>query len=124
MSYDLRFAVKIKDTLKDTETFAVIAQPELSSPTYNVGPIFRAAMDFDFKQGEFYNIIDLIPHIERGIHELTFNAKNYKHLEPSNGWGTTDTVLHVLESIMTWIREDYPYGWNCNLPLDYIYMAW
>lgn len=122
MSYDLRFAVKVKDAPKDM--FAIIGQPELHSPTYNIGMIFRKAMDFDFVQGEFYKLSELIPHIERGMKELRINAKEYKHLEPENGWGTTDSALKALKSIMDWIDDDLKWGWNSDIPLDCIYMAW
>ena len=50
MSYDLRIAVKVDGCDK----FAQIAEPEYSSPTYNLGKMFRACTGWDYKQGEYY----------------------------------------------------------------------
>lgn len=47
MSYDLRIAVKVDGCDK----FAEIAEPEHSSPTYNLGKMFRACTEWDYKQG-------------------------------------------------------------------------
>ena len=120
MSYDIRFGVKVEDT----EYFAVTGQPEYASPTYNVGKIFRKCMNWDFKQGEWYKIKDYIPNIEKGIHEMQFNAQEYKELEPDNGWGTTDSVLKCLQSIIKYLTEDMQWSWNGDIPIDYIYMCW
>ena len=46
MSYDLRIAVKVDGCDK----FAGIAEPEYSSPTYNLGKMFRACTGWDYKQ--------------------------------------------------------------------------
>lgn len=69
MSYDLRIAVKVKDT----DIYAVIAEPEYSSPTYNIGKMFRKATGWDFTQGEWYKVSEVLPLIEHGIHELRYN---------------------------------------------------
>ena len=42
MSYDLRIGVKVEGT----DIIAVIAEPRLSSPTYNLRDMFVACMDF------------------------------------------------------------------------------
>lgn len=49
MSYDLRLAVKVEGT---KDLYAVIAEPEYDSPTYNIGEMFRACMGWDFEQGK------------------------------------------------------------------------
>lgn len=46
MSYDLEILAKIKNG-----SYIYIAEPKYSSPTYNLGKMFRAAMDWDFDQG-------------------------------------------------------------------------
>jgi len=122
MSYDIRFAVKVAGK---EDYFAVIGEPEHNSPTYNIGDLWRKAMDFDFEQGKFYPVKELIPHFERCIHELQFNPLAYKNLEPENGWGSAATVMTATLSIMEYLREDgWSRGWNSDLPLDYIYMSW
>lgn len=42
MSYDLRVAVKVQGCDK----YADIAEPEYANPTYNLGDMFRACMDW------------------------------------------------------------------------------
>ncbi len=121
MSYDIRFGVKVVGA---ESVYAVIGEPEYDSPTYNVGKIFRAACGWDFKQGEWYPVTEILPNIERGIHELRFNAGAYKHMEPDNGWGSTSTALQALESIADWLTKERQWTWNADVPLECIYMSW
>nr|DAM55799.1 MAG TPA: hypothetical protein [Caudoviricetes sp.] len=72
MSYDLRIAVKVDGCDK----FAEIAEPEYSSPTYNLGKMFRACTGWDYKQ-----------------------------YEPENGWGTVASAVAVLENLRDCIYE-------------------
>ena len=122
MSYDIRFGVKVAGT--DEDIFAVIGEPERSSPTYNNRDIFVKSMGWDYHQGEWYKLTDVIPYIERGIHELQFNKKAYKDLEPDNGWGGIESSLEALQSIMKWITQDMEWSWNGDIPKDLIYMRW
>ena len=122
MSYDIRFAVKVAGT--DHDVYAVIGEPEYSSPTYNNRDIFVKSMDWDYHQGQWYKLTDIIPNIERGIHELTFNKSAYISLEPDNGWGGVSSSLQALKSIMEWISEHLANSWNADIPIDCIYMCW
>ena len=122
MSYDIRFGVKVAGA--PDNTFAVIGHPEHDSPTYNNRDIFVKCMGWDYHQGEWYKLTDIIPYIERGIHELQFNKKAYLDLEPSNGWGGISSSLLALQDIMKWITEDMQWSWNGDIPKDCIYMCW
>lgn len=122
MSYDIRFGVKVKGT--ENDVFAIIGEPEYDSPTYNVGTIFRKSMGWDFRQGEWYKMSEVLPMIEHGIHELRFNANAYKQYEPDNGWGSVSSALQALESIIAWFSDDFKRGWNTDIPFDCIYMSW
>ena len=95
MSYDIRIGVKVADT----DIIAVIAEPEYSSPTYNIGTMLRKCMDWDFKQGEWYRVTDALLHIERGIHELRFNRKAYKQYDDPGGWGRLPPRLKPLNRL-------------------------
>ncbi len=119
MSHDIRFAVKVADVAHDI--YAVIGVPEHDSPTYNVRRIFVQAMDWDYRQGEWYRMDEILPKIERGVHELRFNASAYTHLEPENGWGSTSTALNTLQSILNWFQDD---DQGRSIPLKCIYMCW
>ena len=121
MSYDIRFAVKVDGA---DNVYAVIGEPEFASPTYNNRDIFVNSMNWNYHQSEWYKLLEIIPYVERGIHELQFNREKYKQFEPDNGWGGIDSSLKALQSIMKWITEDMQWGWNGDIPKDCIYMCW
>lgn len=124
MSYDIRFAVKVAGAPDDC--FAVIGEPEYCSPTYNIGKMMRVAMDWDFKQGTFYKLTDVLPKIRQGLAELISHPEQYKQYEPDNGWGTVDSAAKALSSILDWASPDncWDRGWNGDIPMDAIWIAW
>ena len=127
MSYDIRLNVKVEGW----DGYAVVAIPEKDSPTYNVGDIFRKSMDWDFdtsvveENGEYhkcyYKVSDVLGNIERGVHELQFNPKKYKRYEPSNGWGSVESALEDLESLLDCIKRTA--RWD-EIPLECLYISW
>lgn len=123
MSYDLRLAVKVEDT----DIFAVIAEPRLSSPTYNLGPMFRECMGWNFTQGEYRRVSEVWPLIEHGISELRMRPDKYKKYNAPNGWGDVSAALEVLESLSDCIRENTAsgdhWGWN-SVPPDKLWVCW
>lgn len=120
MSYDLRIGVKVADT----DIIAVIAEPELSSPTYNLGEMFRACMGWDYEQGEWYNVKEVLPFIKRGINELIYNRKEYEQYNPENGWGSVYSALECLESLEKCIHEQTN-GWTWqDIPLEHLWLCW
>ena len=125
MSYDIRIAVKVKGPEEDM--YAVIAEPEYSSPTYNLGEIFRACMDWDYDQGEWYNVAEIYQKIVLGCINLRYHADQFKKYNPSNGWGDTESALKALESLKACIDDiespDVWSGWNM-IPKAYLYMSW
>lgn len=122
MSYDVRLSVKVEGA---KDCYAIVAQPEYDSPTYNIGTILRLAMGFDFKQGTWYKADEILPFIEHGIHELQFNGRRYKQYEPDNGWGNVGDALESLESLRECIRREVSgnYSWN-EIPLNCLYVTW
>lgn len=124
MSYDVRLAVRVHGA---EDIFAIIAKPDFADPTYNVGEIIRKSTGWDFEQGKWYRVNDVLPFIEKGIHEMRFNAKTYKKYAPENGWGSTSTVLKALESLLECIHaESCEEDWNGNntIPIEYLYVKW
>ena len=120
MSYDLRIGVKVEGT----DIIAVIAEPEHSSPTYNLGQMFRACMNWDYHQGEWYNVKEVLPYIERGIHELKYNSQAYKKYNPENGWGSTESALKALESLEKCIAEqNNGWAWQ-DIPIEHLWLHW
>lgn len=126
MSYDIRFGVKVAGAPEDC--FAVIGEPEYGSPTYNLRDIFVKSMDWDYKQGEWYPITEVMPKIQRGITELKMYPEKYKKLEPENGWGTIGSALRCLRSVVDYFGPDsfggLAGGWNADIPIECIYMSW
>lgn len=124
MSYDLALAVKVHGA---ENLYAKIARPDFADPTYNVGTIIRKCTGWDFKQGEWYRVKDVLPLIERGIHEMRVNAWAYKQYEPENGWGSTKTVLEALESLLKCIYEEAEsFAWDgcSSVPIEHLYVKW
>lgn len=136
MSYDIRIAVKVVGAEPGNE-FAVIAEPGINSPTYNIGEMFRKCTGWDFKQGEFYNVADVYQNIVRGIINLTEHEDEFEKYNSPNGWGTTKSALEALRSLKDCIDEiedpnewssrnygrNYGFGWN-TFPKSVLYVAW
>jgi len=122
MSYDIRFAVRVAGT--DEELYAIIGEPERHSPTYNIREMFCKCMDWDFEQGKFYKVSEVLPNIERGLHELQFHGPKYRKYNSPNGWGDTSSAREALESIIKWLTDDLRWSWNSDIPLDCLYIAW
>lgn len=123
MSYDLRVGVKVEGA---EDCYAVIAEPEFHSPTYNLGTMFRKCTGWDFVQGEWYRVSDVLPLIERGIHELEFNPDEYHKYDAPNGWGTVSGAIQALRSLYTCImNETGEGGWSWNeIPIGCLWVSW
>lgn len=126
MSYDLRIAVKVEGAEKGNE-YAVIAEPEINNPTYNIGEMLRECTGWDFEQGEFYRVSDVYENIVRGIINLTEHEKEFEKYNSPNGWGTTVSALRALKSLKQCIDEiENPNawsGWN-TFAKSLLYVAW
>lgn len=115
MSYDIEICVKV-DGL---DQYARIDLPEYDHPTYNLGEMFRACMEWDYSQGEYYKCSEIIDKVEKGIRELKTNRKDYEKFNPSNGWGNIDSAIRVLESLRECIYENAE-----EIPIEHLYMKW
>lgn len=122
MSYDLRLAVKVEG---GGDLYAVIAQPEYRNPTYNLGEMFRACTGWDYTQGDYYKVADVLPLINKGIEELENHPTQYRRYEPPNGWGSVEGALKALKSLKQCIEDTVEGGWSWNkIPPDMLYVAW
>lgn len=122
MSYDIRFGVKVDGM---DGYIAVIDKPEYSSPTYNLRDMFVACMDWDYEQGKWYNCADVFPKIRHGHDELTLHPKKYRKYDSPNGWGTVESAIECLKSVVEKIGEivSGDWGWN-KIPLECLWMRW
>jgi hypothetical protein len=114
MSYNLEILVKIENG-----QYVYIDEPRYSSPTYNLGKIFRLAMDWDFDQGTIYNVADIFENIQRGITELKKKPEKYVQYEPENRWGTVEDALEVLKSLKECILD-----LELDIDTKYLYVRW
>lgn len=127
MSYDIAIYVKVEGLDK----YAMIAEPECSSPTYNLGEMFRACMDWDFNQSEkddegkwhtcYYNCDFVINKVETGIRELRTKRRKYMQYNQPNGWGNIEIATRTLESLRDCIYETSE---EKDIPIEHLYMSW
>lgn len=115
MSYDIGIYVKVEGCDK----YAEIAEPFHSSPSYNLGKLFRSCMDWNFKSEEYYRCDYAVEHLNKGIKELTHNPYGYAELIPGNDWGRMPSALNALLSIRDCILEQAE-----DISLECLYMRW
>ena len=115
MSYSIGIYVKVEGCGKYVE----IAEPFHSSPSYNLGKLFRSCMNWNFNSDEYYRCDYVIERLDRGIKELTHNPYGYAGLIPGNNWMETPSALNTLLSIRDCILEQTE-----EIPLECIYMRW
>lgn len=101
MSYDVEFGVKVEKVDK----IMPFSKPEYDHPTYNIGTMIRKATGWDFKQGEWYKVSDVLDKIYKGHKNLSHNPSKYRKYEPENKWGTVETGITALQSILEKIEE-------------------
>lgn len=123
MSYDIRFGVKVEGA---DNVYAIIGRPEYDSPTYNNRPIFENCMDWDYEQGKWYPMNEVLPKVEEGIQELISAPHYYKKFEPDNGWGGVESALQCLKSIYKWFfpEKEWEREYDEDIPLNCIYFRW
>ena len=115
VSYDITLAVKIDGT----DLFAYVAEPELSSPTYNLREMFETCMDWDYSQGVYYPCKEVAEKVKMGIEELYKFPEKYDKFNPPNGWGDRRGAIRVLESLDDCIKETAE-----KIPIEHLYMSW
>lgn len=115
MSYCIGIYVKVEGCGKYVQT----TYPTYYKPTYNLGKLFRACMDWQFKNSEYYRCDNVMEYVEKGIKELEHNSSKYTKLLPSNGWGTMANAIETLRSIRECILEE-----NEDIPLKCLYLRW
>lgn len=102
MSYDICWCVETVKENNDGERFVVVHAPVYDSPTYNYRPMFVACMGWNYKQGEYYPMTEVLPKLRHGLAQLTEHPELYRQYEPENGWGTLEGAIRCIGS---WIDE-------------------
>lgn len=115
MSYSIGIYVKVEGCDK----FAEIAYPEYSSPSYNLGRLFRSCMDWNFKSEEYYRCDYAVGRLNKGIKELMYCPKEHLKLNPTLSMGSVASSLDILGSVRECILKQAE-----NIPLECMYMKW
>ena len=128
MSYDIRWCVETKFPNVWGESFAAVHTPHFDSPTYNYGPMFRACMDWDYRQiggdlrAVYYPIMEVLPKLKRGLAQLTEHPEKYRKYEPENGWGS---LVGAKKCLSSWIDElEDQFGVAYTWPIDRLWWRW
>lgn len=123
MSYDIRFGVKVEGA---ADVYAIIGRPKYDSPSYNIREIFVRCMNWDYEQGRWYRIDEVLAKIEDGIKELISNPHLYRPYEPENGCGSVESAKNCLGSIYKWFYPDNEWDreYDEDIPMNCIYMKW
>lgn len=107
MSYNISFKVKVEGVNKYVRIGHCNA-----NITWNVRKIIELSTDLLWENEANNGLCkDIIPHIRRGLHELSENREDYIQYESPNGWGTVDDTMKFFMQILdAWnsFCEDYP----------------
>lgn len=95
MSYDITFKVKVEGT----DEWVPVGDCD-ANITWNVGQIIRESTGLEWKNEENNGyVIDILPALSNGVHELVTNPQKYKAMESPNGWGTVEGVIRFFGRI-------------------------
>lgn len=114
MSYDCEIGTVFAN--KTIECFYI---PTISNPTYNLRNIFCKAMDFEFTQGKWYPMKDMLGRFDRAIETIYADPASFRSLEPANRWGTVEGAL---ECFKCWASESRDL--LAEVPIENLYFRW
>ena len=107
MSYDITFKVKV-DGL---DYWLPVGDCEANT-TWNVREMIVKSTGLEWNNccnNGFCK--DIIPKIEKGLHELMEHPEKYKKYEAQNGWGTVESTKRFFNQILEdWWRFRAEYG--------------
>ena len=111
MSYDIKWCVRCEVPDSEGDPYVVVQVPEYDSPTYNLRPMFVAAMEWDYDQGTYYPMAEALEHVRLGLSRLERDPESYRKYEPENHWGTVESAIRCMRS---WVDELTPTtdGWH------------
>lgn len=83
MSYCIGIYVKVNGCDK----YVQATYPTYYKPTYNLGKLFRACMNWNFKNEEYYRCDYAVERLNKGIKELMYCPKEHLKLNPTLSMG-------------------------------------
>lgn len=116
MSYDIDFRVKAEGV----DQFVSVGECT-ANITWNVHEIITRSTGLPWKNEENNGLVkDVIPFIEKGLHELRVNGLKYRKYEAPNGWGTVAGTKHFFETII----KEWDYFKYINPELAEVAVFW
>ena len=101
MSYDISFKVKVEGV----DAWLDVGDCD-ANITWNVRKIIELSTGLPWNNGKNNGLVkDIIPSIEKGLHELVNYPHKYKPYEASNGWGTVEETIQFFDRILKDWRE-------------------
>lgn len=96
MSYDISFKAKVENF----DYYVTVGHCEANT-TWNVREMICKSTGLDWKNCQNNGLCkDVMPKIEAGYNELTFNPYKYKKYEAANGWGTVESTRDFFKQIL------------------------
>lgn len=96
MSYDISFRVKVEGV----DAWVDVGDCD-ANITWNVRKIIELSTGLPWENEANNGLVkDIIPRIEKGLHELVNYPHKYKQYESPNGWGTVDGTIHFFNRIL------------------------
>lgn len=77
-----------------------------SNITYNLADIYYKCIDGGFKSLKEKTCKQALPILNKAIENMIENEKEYRKLEPSNGWGTYEGLLEELRELRACCEEN------------------
>lgn len=100
MSYDI--SLYINTGLEDKEVV------EIGNYTYNCANMFRVASEVDKSLSDLHNMscVEAEPIISKAVENMQKDPVKYKAMNPENGWGSYETFLPYVESLLKECRAN------------------
>lgn len=96
MSYDISFKVKVEGA----DVYVDVGNCD-ANITWNLRQMIVKSTGLEWKNGDNNGYcVDVIPHIERGLAELSLAPEKYKQYEAPNGWGTIEGCKRFFQDIL------------------------
>ena len=94
MSYDCRLVI-------DTGGRVPASVTEWLNPTYNLGPMFEAALGSPLYELDGQLAAKAAPVLAQAIASMRLEPGRFEALNPPNGWGTYEDALEFLETFLS-----------------------
>lgn len=93
--------------LKDTNGNRINEWQDSICPTFNLATMFYKAMGISLGDMEGWEAGMTVKYLRLGLSRLQLYPEQYKQYNASNGWGTYESAVWVLEKILQMCNDNY-----------------